>query len=70
MKNFNDRELKQMNYIFCKEENNDIFDELELDIAGSIDLYDNEIANIIRYIFSIRNNKQHLTKLASAMRYI
>lgn len=57
-------EIKIMNYIFSKEENNKYFSELELKCASKIDLFDVKLVNLCKLIW---DNKDDTERLESFM---
>lgn len=55
-------ELKIMNYIFGKEENNKYFTKLELQCASRIDLFDVKVVNICKIIWDNKDNTEKLER--------
>lgn len=51
MRIYKDEEIKSMNYIFGKPENNLIFTKLELEAASKIDLFNNKVVEVCRKIW-------------------
>ena len=55
-------ELKIMNYIFDKKENNKYFTKLELQCASQIDLFNEKVVNICKIIWDNKDNTEKLER--------
>lgn len=62
IKFFEPIEIKAMNYIYGKDENNKYFTEYELESASKVNLFDKKVVNLCKIIWDNRNNTERLEK--------
>lgn len=60
MRLYKEEELKSMNFILGKEENNRAFTKFESEALGQIDLFDSKVVNICKVIWDNRDNEEKL----------
>ena len=62
IKFFEPIEIKAMNYIYGKDENNKYFTEYELESASKVNLFDKKVVKLCKIIWDNRNNTERLEK--------
>lgn len=62
IKFFEPIEVKAMNYIYGKDENNKYFTEYELESASKVNLFDKKVVKLCKIIWDNRNNTERLEK--------
>lgn len=60
IKFFEPIEIKAMNHIYGKDENNKYFTEYELESASKVNLFDKKVVNLCKIIWNNRNNTKKL----------
>ncbi len=60
IKFFEPIEIKAMNHIYGKDENNKYFTEYELESASKVNLFDKKVVNLCKIIWDNRNNTKKL----------
>lgn len=60
IKFFEPIEIKAMNYIYGKDENNKYFTEYELESVSKVNLFDKKVVNLCKIIWDNRNNTKKL----------
>ena len=62
IKFFEPIEIKAMNYIYGKDENNKYFTEYELESVSKVNLFDKKVVKLCKIIWDNRNNTERLEK--------
>lgn len=62
IKFFEPIEIKSMNYIYGKDENNKYFTKNEIEIVSQVNLFDKNVVNLYKIIWDNRNNTEKLNK--------
>ena len=61
-------EIKAMNYIYGKDENNKYFTEYEIESASKVNLFDKKVVNICKIIWDNRNDTERLEKFIKQLK--
>ena len=61
-------EIKAMNYIYGKDENNKYFTEYEIESASKVNLFDKKVVNLCKIIWDNRNDTERLEKFIKQLK--
>ena len=61
-------EIKAMNYIYGKDENNKYFTEYEIESAPKVNLFDKKVVNLCKIIWDNRNDTERLEKFIKQLK--
>lgn len=64
---YKQEEIKSLNYILEKDENNNVFTKEELELANTIDLFDRTVLNWCKLIWKNRNNTENLAEIQNVL---
>ena len=68
IKFFEPIEVKAMNYIYGKDENNKYFTEYELESVSKVNLFDKNVVNLCKIIWDNRNDTERLEKFIKQLK--
>ena len=60
LKLYKNEEIKSMNYVFGKKEDNKYFTKFELELASQINLFNIKVVEMCREIYKNRNNEKKI----------
>lgn len=65
---YSDEEIKSMNYILGKSENNDVFTKFELEAMSKVNLTNKNVVNICKIIWDNRDNEEKLNSFLQQLK--